>query len=489
MARVCPGSGLLLGDKCWYLSEESGTCAAACFSQGLNFSWVLAKPAEQVLPRLLGRRPVKTMPPWGRLECYSLGSDVYFQAQDQPHKSTGDTTGQPQHWWFPNCRLACPCIVERPALATFLDAVEPSVCDLPHPQFVSCCLQVPRRCWHGGPNAYNLLRSYRLCCQRGLASRCPFFAEPVAYRIPSLVRTTSFSTASVCVHKAAVSHDIIENSLRLKRVPHECLLLQRAMQSFMSHVRGRVQVVDIGANIGSCAVALAVQGADVLAFEPHPRTYALLNGSARRLGSRRLRGTLRAFNLALADSHRLGWLVEPVGNAGGSATGRYSDATTSSSRGWPIEEQTLDRVLQSVGVDRVDIFKIDVEGDELRALRGAQGIFVDPERAPHLVKFEFLPLHMRRRGEEPVELLCSFLKLKYALLVLASHSSNDLVGACWLWDCSRAVDFINQFTFEGKLWTDVLAVSGNRVIHNDMYFESLMQALSGVGRSIAIGLC
>jgi hypothetical protein len=73
----------------------------------------------------------------------------------------------------------------------------------------------------------------------------------------------------------------------------------------------------------------------------------------------------------------------------------------------PIEVQTvvLDEFLPTVGVqpEQVDLVKIDVEGYELPALRGAQRLL----RGRPVIVAEFAPKYMRRAGIDPE----SFLRL------------------------------------------------------------------------------
>jgi hypothetical protein len=65
---------------------------------------------------------------------------------------------------------------------------------------------------------------------------------------------------------------------------------------------------------------------------------------------------------------------------------------------------SLDDYLQTTGVDAAQLcfIKLDVEGSELKALRGAAGT-LRATRAPVLV--EYLPGRMEAMGEDPADLL------------------------------------------------------------------------------------
>ena len=59
----------------------------------------------------------------------------------------------------------------------------------------------------------------------------------------------------------------------------------------------------------------------------------------------------------------------------------------------PIETVSLDRFCTEHGVERIDVLKLDIQGGELRALKGAEALL--RQRAIHLVAAEvnFLPLY------------------------------------------------------------------------------------------------
>lgn len=116
-------------------------------------------------------------------------------------------------------------------------------------------------------------------------------------------------------------------------------------------------VLDIGANIGVIAQALAYAGFTVEAFEPQPEVFELLTAN--------FKG--KAHNVALGEAR--GKTIMPKliyserFNFGG-----VSCETTSRSRGGieiPVEK------IDDYKFDNVGLMKIDVEGFEERVLRGA----------------------------------------------------------------------------------------------------------------------
>lgn len=150
-------------------------------------------------------------------------------------------------------------------------------------------------------------------------------------------------------------------------------------------------VLDVGANLGTFSLNLAVRRPDLSfhAFEPVAATNHWLGVNVRRNG---LEGRVRVHRLALADRpgtlemtstrHTDNHLVLNGGNARGEGPVER------------VEVVTLDDFAAREDVGRVALLKADVEGAELLALRGATGLLAR-HRPPlllevqeeHLVRF------------------------------------------------------------------------------------------------------
>ncbi|MBM4776643.1 MAG: FkbM family methyltransferase [Archangiaceae bacterium] len=122
-------------------------------------------------------------------------------------------------------------------------------------------------------------------------------------------------------------------------------------------------VVDVGANIGTHAVPLAAKVGPtgmVLAFEPQRLVHALLTSNLITNGH----GHARAVNAAVGASPG-SLLVPPIdygqpGNFGGVAL-------AAAAQGEPVDVLPLD----ALGLDRLTLLKVDVEGMEAQVLAGA----------------------------------------------------------------------------------------------------------------------
>ena len=174
--------------------------------------------------------------------------------------------------------------------------------------------------------------------------------------------------------------------------------------------------VDVGANVGihTLAVArhLAAGGGAVLAFEPHPINHRLLVHNIRQ---NRLRHVV-AENLGLAEAPAL--LTGTASKSGGN----WSLASQGEYR-FEVRLVRLDDYLQDHPIPRLDLIKIDVEGAEVRVLRGARNTI---ERFRPMIVFEVCPAWLTKMGTSPGELL--------AELVGHGYTIHPLPGRKLVWE-------------------------------------------------------
>ena len=124
--------------------------------------------------------------------------------------------------------------------------------------------------------------------------------------------------------------------------------------------------VDIGANVGTYALYVATKAgpsARVIAFEPHPRTFAKLAYNLDANGA----GNVVAHNLAIAaETGTMDLFSDGGGNIGHASLLREGAGAVRSTQAVPVS--ALATVLSDAGIERIDLLKIDVEGFEDRAL-------------------------------------------------------------------------------------------------------------------------
>jgi FkbM family methyltransferase len=160
----------------------------------------------------------------------------------------------------------------------------------------------------------------------------------------------------------------------------------------------RPVVYDLGANVGFIATHLAQMLAShsptIYAFEPAPETYRKLVQSVERLG--------------------LGEFIRPIAAAASDAPGTLRLLV---SRGNSLETQVVSQDFDDSGADSIasaqaialdqfsastgahpDLIKMDVEGSEVAALRGAAGLLSRSDRPAIL--FEHNPTSLAQRGAD-----------------------------------------------------------------------------------------
>lgn len=145
-------------------------------------------------------------------------------------------------------------------------------------------------------------------------------------------------------------------------------------------------VLDVGANTGSYALELRrlAPQARIIAFEPHPRTFATL--------TRRLEGSgIETQKLALGDIAGSMKLYDFAGDDG-STQASLSRASVGLYTREVVEHEivceTLDNFLDNHDIAMVDFLKVDTEGFDLKVLQGARRAIA--ARRIRLIQFEFI---------------------------------------------------------------------------------------------------
>ena len=175
--------------------------------------------------------------------------------------------------------------------------------------------------------------------------------------------------------------------------------------------------IDVGANFGVytlVASRLVGETGRVLAFEPTAQSFKMLQ---RNIELNRF-SNVRAFQVALAHRRSKAWLHygwDPVGNWLG-------EGPLSSNEGEAVQTETLDKLLEENGIERVDAIKIDVEGAEELVLSGA--IRCLTTQSP-IVIFEFNPACAARLDLSPWGARDLLESLGYQFVLLGDCARSD----------------------------------------------------------------
>jgi len=128
-------------------------------------------------------------------------------------------------------------------------------------------------------------------------------------------------------------------------------------------------VVDVGANHGFAACWFAHRGARVVAFEPSPEVFALLQSN---IAANGLEDRITAFEEAVSDRDGTATLLVTPALGGGMSTldRRFAERLGLLVTCTPeVKTRSLPAVLRELGLGRIRLLKIDCEGSELAILR------------------------------------------------------------------------------------------------------------------------
>jgi FkbM family methyltransferase len=173
--------------------------------------------------------------------------------------------------------------------------------------------------------------------------------------------------------------------------PHETRLVKR-------HLRPGMTFVDVGANVGYytalAARQVAGRGGRVIAFEPSPYAFDKLNSMA--LNNKLEHVT--AVHAGLSDEAGQRRLYLGVGFNNHSPTMvAHENATVTE-----IVVVSLDDEMERLGIERIDLIKIDVEGHEPKVLAGAKRLL--SEGRIRMILCEFNEHWLCKSGSSPSRL-------------------------------------------------------------------------------------
>lgn len=147
--------------------------------------------------------------------------------------------------------------------------------------------------------------------------------------------------------------------------------------------------VDLGAHEGyfSLLAATSCPAATIHSIEPLPASQALIRSNIASSGL----ANVQVHALAIADDDGQRKIVarEHTGSS------HLTDVDPRATGALPVQAVSLDTFIKSIGWPNVRFMKIDCEGAELMAFRGAAGVLRD-----HLVEFYCVDFHRHFIGEE-----------------------------------------------------------------------------------------
>lgn len=167
---------------------------------------------------------------------------------------------------------------------------------------------------------------------------------------------------------------------------------------FSQFIKPGTIVLDCGANIGLHAMAMLKSQPElreVMAFEPHPQIFPLLQQNVAALGK------ITALQLALReDSEQLfSSTITNFANPGGATMKRQS-----ANQAAPTAGGVASTSLDSLNIKNVSLIKIDVEGYEMPVIEGAKKLLAD--QRPVLI-VEIWDLANKSARQAKIDRICS----------------------------------------------------------------------------------
>ncbi|GBD39716.1 2-O-methyltransferase NoeI [bacterium HR37] len=237
-------------------------------------------------------------------------------------------------------------------------------------------------------------------------------------RIPGVHKSVYFISQHVVL-------PLLENWRQFWTVPDDPINLRFAflMQAyepetvafFRKHVRPGMVVVDIGANVGYYTRLfsdLVGPSGLVIAFEPHPVNLMFLEKNLRN------RANVNLIPKAVGSERGIAKIYDSPVASGGASLHWFDQKwkfvksrnvkeiaprlNREEIRIWEVEVVKIDDMLHELGVSKVDLVKIDIEGAEVVALQGAKQIL---SYSGALIVFELAPTNLREFGYTSVDLI------------------------------------------------------------------------------------
>ena len=208
--------------------------------------------------------------------------------------------------------------------------------------------------------------------------------------------------------------DTLSLELQRRGYLEDCLTLHKISQE----IDGDGIFVDVGANIGACAIVIAASGMSTLAFEPMPSNLqyltrsVLINRNRPEIDSNFT--NLRVFAAALGATSKYTTMHSQADNFGNSMLGTFVQDSDSrlprreASIKSTVRVLTYDEAVESLPCNstRVALMKIDVQGAESSVLLGMNRTYAsNPACLPRFIFTEIDPVRLKVANSSVYHLL------------------------------------------------------------------------------------
>lgn len=231
--------------------------------------------------------------------------------------------------------------------------------------------------------------------------------------IPLLERVKGFQT---------IEDDPFWFRLGLLTNRHEIETTQQIQQL----IKPNMIVLDVGAHVGYYSrmfSALAGDNGQIIAFEPHPRTHAILkqnvdnlsNVTTHQVAVAEQEGTAELYDYLMMSASGSLHYDESLADLQRAQMGEYDVAprhdTQFEMQKFTVKTVPIDKCLMEMGIQRVDFVKMDIEGAEMGALRSMKQTIAN---SPNLALImEYNPQALKAFDYDPVQALTEILSMGF----------------------------------------------------------------------------
>ena len=221
------------------------------------------------------------------------------------------------------------------------------------------------------------------------------------------------------IHLAIFSNDTIGSNITIfgKYEENQLKAIDLFMEANCPEAFNGV-ALDIGANIGNHSLHFSERFSHVMAYEPNPITYKLLEANTMTVNN------IETFNIALSDKSGTAMMTYSNENMGGATL--LAQGTSPNTKTITARVSTLDKTITDTS--NISMIKIDVEGLENNVLLGGKEFFASGARP--VILFEQNKDQIDRRTSPTIETLRA---MNYVFYTLEEKhlSSPSIASRIW----------------------------------------------------------
>jgi FkbM family methyltransferase len=200
-------------------------------------------------------------------------------------------------------------------------------------------------------------------------------------------------------------------------------------QHIQQLIKPNMTILDIGAHVGYYVRMFSVLAGDsgqVVAFEPHPRTHAVLKQNVGNLGNvtthqvavAEQEGTAELYDYLMMSASGSLHYDESMADLQRAQMGEFDVAprheTEFEMQKFTVKTVPIDKCLMEMGIQQVDFIKMDIEGAEMGALRSMKQTIAN---SPNLsLIMEYNPQALQAFDHDPIQALTEILAMGFSTM-------------------------------------------------------------------------